>query len=694
MNISRPNSWSLTISIVDMVLRKPGSFLSLLNPRYIRTLIRAIYREPLKVILYNLLARLIQKGVIMKNPPTGIYRNKQIVLQCEILTFFRSRVYVSGWAQAKWGIEDISLLQDGTFLEKAIYGHRRPDLDTFFQKEDDNPYGFYLLAKPLRTPDILQLEVTGNAGSKLSIPLSYTAPYSSENYERLRQMEAALIPKRISLPFFQTRKRLAYFYLIERYPGHTSDLPATQSENPRDSHFEKITTQQEIKPTHNDRKTWCLFTGRESLLIENIFPVLQAELKKFKDRGLIYWDEDIMDQDGNYHSPHYKPDFNQTYLLSWNYIGDNLCVDSMTVLEYLTESGKSLQDISIFPLILYAIQQKLSVLHIPHVLTSRKAIGFINEDTQFYAKIITGHLENCHLKARILPGLAEDTFQIKYRFDREPGVDIIIPFRDQGEMLWSCLEKIYARNSYSNFNVRLINNNSTETYTFEILQKICREFPRITLDEDRQPFNFSRINNEAALKSTAKYILFLNSDTEVINTDWLENLVSEAEAPMVAAVGACLLYPDDTVQHAGVIVGLGGVAEHAHKHYDACERGYFNKLICSQEVLACTAACLLVNRELFHQVGGFEEEHLPINFNDVDLCLRLHELGYKIIYSPYARLYHYESLTRGRDLDMEDYVNMREEARYIKTRWKSYIQKGDPNYPTFFSYANGSYSLR
>jgi O-antigen biosynthesis protein len=411
-------------------------------------------------------------------------------------------------------------------------------------------------------------------------------------------------------------------------------------------------------------------------------------------RGIIYWDEDVRSPEGYYHSPHYKPEFNLTYLLSWNYVGDNFCVDSETVWEYMARYENEPEEIFPFSILLYAVLKNHRILHIPHVLTSRQEPIFHNNESQIYCKIIADYLEKYPVNAKVLPGLSEDTFHIKFEVNKEPSVEIVIPFKDQADQLWRCVESIYQNNTCSNYRVRLIDNDSTEDSTRQILEKILNTFPQTSIEAYHEDFNFSRINNSAVSGSSADYILFLNSDTEVINAGWLENLVAEAEAPDVAAVGACLLYPDETIQHAGVIIGLGGVAEHAHKHYDAGEKGYFNKLICSQEVMACTAACLLVNRELFILAGGFDEEHLPINFNDVDLCLRLREKGYKIIYSPHARLYHHESLTRGRHQDKAAYELARKEAQYIKTRWKASIRKGDPNYPLFFSYADGSFSLR
>lgn len=691
MNISRPNAWSLTISIVEIALRRPRFILEFFHLRYIRTLVRAIGREPFKVILYNLLTRLIQKDTFLPDRPTRIYRNQQIVLHCEILTFFRSRIFISGWAQARWGIENICLYQDGILLEKAVYGHWRKDIDTFFQKEDSNPYGFYLLAKPVKTPDIFLLEATANTGAKLVITLAYTAPYGPENYERLRQLDAALTTPQRILPFTLSHP---FFYVINQsHP--TTVTPLNDHKKHPNNHCQIISRISDIKTETGKRQYWCIFHRQSDILSENALRIIGKTIGKSAiKRGLIYWDEDLRSPEGYYHSPHYKPEFNLTYLLSWNYIGDNFCVDRETVMEYLASCEKKPEEVSPFSILLDTVRKNFTILHIPHVLTSRQEPVINKNESQIHCKIIADYLKKCPVNAKVLPGLSKDTFHIKYEVDKEPTVEIVIPFKDQADQLWRCVESIYKNNTYSNFSVRLIDNNSSEESTRQILETILNTFPQTSIEVYHQAFNFSRINNSAVSGSSAEYILFLNSDTEVINAEWLENLVSEAEAPDVAAVGACLLYPDDTIQHAGVIVGLGGVAEHAHKHYDAGEEGYFNKLICSQEVMACTAACLLINRELFILAGGFEEEHLPTNFNDVDLCLRLREKGYKIIYSPHARLYHHESLTRGRHQDKASYELARKEAQYIKTRWKASIRKGDPNYPLFFSYADGSYSLR
>jgi hypothetical protein len=265
----------MTISIVEIALRRPRFILEFFHLRYIRTLFRAIGREPFKVILYNLLTRLIQKDTFLPDRPTRIYRNQQIVLHCEILTFFRSRVYISGWAQARWGIENICLFQGGILLEKAVYGHWRPDIDTLFQKEDSNPYGFYLLAKPVKTPDIFLLEATSNTGAKLSITLSYTAPYGPENYERLRQLDAALTTRQLILPVTISHP---FFYVIEQHQS-ASDLPFNDHKNYPNNRFQIITRISDIKTETGKRQTWCIFNRQSDILSEIALQVIGKTIK-------------------------------------------------------------------------------------------------------------------------------------------------------------------------------------------------------------------------------------------------------------------------------------------------------------------------------------------------------------------------------------------------------------------------------
>jgi GT2 family glycosyltransferase len=289
-----------------------------------------------------------------------------------------------------------------------------------------------------------------------------------------------------------------------------------------------------------------------------------------------------------------------------------------------------------------------------------------------------------------------------YRVDRSisglPSVNIIIPFKDKLEYLKACLYSI-KQSTYKNFFVTLVDNLSEETKTIEFLNSIPEEyFPEWADSKESylktivysKPFNFSAINNYAVENSEpTDILLFLNNDTEVITTNWLEQMVQHAQNKEVGAVGAKLLYPNGSMQHAGVIIGIGGVAGHSHKHVFNRDPGYFCRPHLIQELSAVTGACLMVRNEVFKEVGGFEED-LPKAFNDVDLCLKIRGIGYKIIYTPYSILYHYESISRGLDNAME--ADFQKAITYMLRKWNCLNFK-DPYYNVNLSKTDEKFSV-
>jgi GT2 family glycosyltransferase len=274
--------------------------------------------------------------------------------------------------------------------------------------------------------------------------------------------------------------------------------------------------------------------------------------------------------------------------------------------------------------------------------------------------------------------------QVRHRLDREPSVSIIIPTKDQKELLSRCISGILDRTRYQNLELLIVDNRSEETATHAYLDQIAAD-SRIRLLHYDEPFNFSLINNWAANQATGEVLLFLNNDTEVIGPDWLRHLVANACRAEVGAVGAKLLYPSGRVQHAGVILGMGGVAGHFHLGCQRHDPGYFSRALLQQNLSAVTAACLAMRRAVFEEVGGFNGD-LRVAFNDVDLCLRIRQRGYLIIWTPLAELYHHESASRGSDLVLTRHHEFLQENEYMHAKWGWALQR-DP-------YFNPNLSLR
>ena len=280
---------------------------------------------------------------------------------------------------------------------------------------------------------------------------------------------------------------------------------------------------------------------------------------------------------------------------------------------------------------------------------------------------------------------------MRHRLSHNPLVSIVIPTRDGADLLRRCVGSVLAKSTYARYELLVADNRSADPAARRYLASLEREGTARVLRDDR-PFNFAALNNAAARHAAGELLLFLNNDTEVIEAEWIEALAEHALRAEVGAVGARLLYPDGSVQHGGIILGLGGVADHAHKHLPRHEVGYYGRAKMIQNFSAVTAACMMVRREVFHQVGGFDER-LAVAFNDVDFCLRLREQGYRIVWTPYAELYHHESASRGHEDTAAKRRRLDEEVAHVRRRWAGAIAR-DPYYSPHLTLDRFDFSLR
>jgi GT2 family glycosyltransferase len=283
-------------------------------------------------------------------------------------------------------------------------------------------------------------------------------------------------------------------------------------------------------------------------------------------------------------------------------------------------------------------------------------------------------------------------YRVRYALQEEPLLSIIIPNKDETETLRTCLRSIREKSSYQNYEILILENNSTSSEIFHYYKELSQD-PRVRLLRYKGTFNYAAINNFGARHAKGRYLLFLNNDVEVITPDWLEEMLSICERKEVGAVGVKLIYPDHTIQHAGCIVGLGGIAGHLFVNMPAERSGYLHKASLLQDLSAVTAACMLTERRAFEAVGGFTEE-LAVAFNDVDYCLKLREKGYLVVYDPYVQLYHMESKTRGAEDDKAKVRRFQTEIEYMRTHWIQILKDGDPYYNKNLSLTKWNYSLR
>ena len=326
------------------------------------------------------------------------------------------------------------------------------------------------------------------------------------------------------------------------------------------------------------------------------------------------------------------------------------------------------------------------IVHIPRVLYHwRKTKGStaIASSEKSYAveaafRAVREHLDRKGEVAEVVSAGVGDYWRVRYQRSSEPSVSIIIPTRDRIDLLKMCLDSVRGKSTYSNFEIVVVDNNSCLPETLAYLEE-QRHIKRTRVLIDGGAFNFSRINNFAATKADCDYLLFVNNDIEIITADWIEEMLSFAMRPDTGAVGVKLLYPNDTVQHGGIILGIGGVASHAHLGSHRNDWGYFGRAGIVQNFSAVTGACMMVKASKFHEVRGFDEVNLPVAFNDVDLCLRLLKAGYRNIWTPFAKAYHHESASRGKDRDGPERERFEGEIAYMKQTYGALLNL-DPAY--------------
>ncbi len=424
-------------------------------------------------------------------------------------------------------------------------------------------------------------------------------------------------------------------------------------------------------------------------------------LNRHPEADMIYSDEDKIDDKNQLREPFFKPDWCPDSFLSRMYT----CHLGIYRRSLITEIGgfragyEGSQD---YDLVLRFSEKTENIFHIPKILYHwriHSASTASSLTTKTYAvdaakKALSEAIERRGEHGVLTPAPdTDDYFVIRYHIQSTDLVSIIIPTKNLGKILDKCLNSIFEKTIYPNYEVILIDNGSTEKETFEIIRKWKdtkpNQFRCYSLDI---PFNYSKLNNFAVQNSTGKYLLFLNNDTEVVTPDWINAMVEQAQRPSIGAVGALLLYPDNTIQHAGVVAGIGGVAGHSHKHFQAGAPSYFSHSSTINNFSAVTAACLMCRRDVFEEVGGFEEE-LPVAFNDVDFCFKVVDKGYKNIYLPHVVLYHYESKSRGHEDTPEKLARFLNEAQYMYDKWKKIIQN-DPCYNPNLTREREDYSIK
>lgn len=446
---------------------------------------------------------------------------------------------------------------------------------------------------------------------------------------------------------------------------------------------------------------YIAFADHDDLLAPNALYECVYLLNKEPSTEIIYTDEDKIDMNGKEHfMPHFKSDFNIDMLCSTNYIC-HLFVVKRDIYEKAGMLNPEFDGAQDYDFVLRCVEKSEKIRHIPRILyhwRAHKNSTAENPESKNYAFVAGKRAVQAHYDRMKIPAEVEETqykgiYRSKYRLMDTPLISVIIPNKDHISDLEKCIRSLEEKNVYRNLEMIVVENNSEEEETFTYYKELEQRNPKVkVLFWEEKVFNYPAINNFGAEHASGDYLLFLNNDTEIVNEDCIEELLGYCQRSDVGAVGARLYYDDGTIQHAGVIVGLGGIAGHPFSKAVHEDPGYFGRIIMAQDYSAVTAACMLVKKSVFWQVGGFDEGY-AVAFNDVDLCLRIRKAGYLIVYNPYAEMNHYESKSRGYEDTEEKVKRFNSEISLFEKRWKKFLAHGDPYYNPNLTLDDGNFGL-
>jgi GT2 family glycosyltransferase len=546
---------------------------------------------------------------------------------------------------------------------------------------------------------------------------------SKEVLEEQRQKQWAVSPKiSVVVPAYKTPKEFLC-QMMDSLKAQTYENweLCIANGSPEDKDMEEILTaysredkricfqnlKENLGIAENTNAAFAMATGEfiglldhDDLLAPNALFEIVSMLEKHSQADVIYTDEDKVTMDLKEHfQPHLKPDFNLDLLRSNNYICHFLVVRK-TIVDQAGGFRREFDGAQDYDFIFRCTEAAREICHVPEILyhwRTHKASTADNPASKMYAFDAGKRAIEAHLKRMGVEGQVSHTkdlgfYQVKYPVKEKALVSILIPNREEKESLEKCLQSIWTKSTYTNYEILIIENNSSSPEIFAYYEELKKK-ENIRILTWEGSFNYSAINNFAVSHARGDYLLFLNNDVEVIAPDWIERMLGNCQRKEVGAVGAKLYYPDNTIQHAGCIVGMGGVAGHMFVGMDRKRTGYLHKASIQQDFSAVTAACMMMKREAFEKAGGFSCD-LSVAFNDVDLCLKVRQEGYLIVYDPHVELYHFESKSRGREDSRQKVERFQKEIQYMKNHWSGILKQGDPYYNKNLSLTKWNYSLK
>lgn len=720
MSISK-QGW-LIKKLFRYLISNPLKALRMIDRRNIKIFIKAIRTENPRQIFNNFLNRINRKEEIKKS-----IDSKGIILRCDLSRVYDYKIQLKGWCLGESAIDEVKVIIGDELVGKLDYGIESVDVRKAFPNnkyssnarfggtfwgafDSNNP--ITLVAKDLNgNESYLELKkFTNTENQDYNNFIKYNSLTTREKLTMTNNIAKSSFIGLAVVTFF-TKKEFKYFVLLKEsmqsqfYPYwdwlifiHPNDISEFESITDREDERIKLLSQKDLnKPAainwlaSKREYNHLVHLNSNSILAPNALYELVQIVQNKSEFGIIYSDEDSIRQDLKRSKPHFKSGINHDLLLSNNYIGDFVTIYN------LNKKGCQLFNDEFEHAYLYyflLMNMKVEeIIHIPKVLIHKRKEKEKSSIMLDNKKAIAQYLVAYNIDGEVVDGREINTFVVHRKIREEKKVSIIIPFKDEVQLLKSCLESIEKNTTYSNYEILLICNNSVELDTFKYLDEI-KESDNIHCYEYNIPFNYSKINNWAVAKAKGDYILFLNNDVEVISNDWLTSMVAHIQREDVGAVGAKLLYFDNSVQHAGVVIGIGGLADHVFKSFPDSHNGYFGRANLVQNLSACTAACLILKKSDFIKVKGFDEKNLAVEFNDVDLCLKLREINKKIVFNPHVKLYHYESKSRGKILTPKQRHLNEKESTFFISKWRHVIEEGDPYYNENLDLRYGDFSIK
>ncbi|WP_349674801.1 glycosyltransferase [Lacrimispora sp.] len=439
----------------------------------------------------------------------------------------------------------------------------------------------------------------------------------------------------------------------------------------------------------------------DTLAPDALFECVKA-INQDPEIDVVYTDEDKLDIDGGeLFEPHFKPDFNPDLLTSVNYICHLFVVNHELLLEVglFKEEFDGAQD---YDFILRCTEKARKICHIPKALyhwRCHQDSTASNPESKLYAfeagaRAVKAHYDRLGIPVKsVEKGIDYGIYHTTFEITGDPLVSVIIPNKDHSADLDLCMRSLIEKSTYKNLEFIVVENNSADPATFAYYEKIQKEFEFVHVVTWEREFNYSAINNFGVTFAKGEYLLFLNNDTELINPESIEEMLGYCQREDVGITGVRLLYSDDTIQHAGVVVGFGGIAGHTFIGLHKAESSYFNQAMCARNYSAVTAACMMSKRSLFDQAGGFSED-LAVAFNDIDYCMKIRSLNKLVVYAPYALFYHYESKSRGLEDTPEKVERFNREIKKFSDKWPDILRDGDPYYNPNLTLRKSNFALR